>query len=126
MDYDDAVEVVLEDAASIIPRGGKLDVVTRVRRDFAKQGYCDHSLVEKIEKALRERLSRWSRDEKRGIWESLAFITSRDDSADRFEDYPDDSIDMFLEGELMALITERLSPSGPKRRRDVDAIYNEE
>ena len=115
MDFDDAIDLVLEDAARVVPRGSKLDVVSRVQRDFAKQGYCDDSLRQKIEEALKTRLAQWSLDEKRGIWESVLTVSDEDHADERFDDYPEDSIDMFLEGELMYLITERLAP--PRKRK---------
>jgi hypothetical protein len=125
MDYEEAIACVLDDASRIKLRGSRLDVVTRVRRDFAKQDYCDYQLVAKIEEALRRKLMQWSETQKRDICKSLPLSADSPTSED-FDDYTEGSIDMHLEGELMYLITERLSPPEPKKRRDEDEFYDED
>ena len=93
--------------------GARVDVVTQVERDFSKQGHCDHHLIAVIEEALRKRLHAMVPEDKRGIWVSLGASGAINDTDD-FDDYPEGSIDMTLEGELMYLITDRLSP--PNKR----------
>ena len=114
MDYGEAIDCVLEDASSIVLPGSRLDVVTRVQRDFAKQGHCDGQLVARIEDALRTRLSRWSESEKRDICKSLPPSTEDSPTSEDFDFYTEDSIDVHLEGELMYLIIEHLSPPNRK------------
>ncbi len=51
----------------------------------------------------------WTVKQKRGIW-----LTTERAAGDDFDSYDQDSMDMDLEGELMQLLIEELSP--PQRR----------
>ena len=72
-----------------------------------------------IEKAIEARLEKWSLEEKRGIWEGLVESGAIIDPEADFDDYPEDSIDMTLEPELLFRITEILSP---RTRKTSDSI----
>ncbi len=126
MDYEAAIAQVLEDAGRVVLPGESVDVVTLVERDFARQGYCDHQLVAVIEEALRQRLAQWSVGDKRAIWVTLVASGAINDSEESIDDYPAGSIDLTIEGELMYLITERLSPPNERKRREPDDEDEEE
>ena len=127
MDFDEAIAQVIDDAGRVVLPGKRIDVVTRVERDFARKGYCDHELIEVIEEVLRRRLAGWSRADKRGIWKSLATFGAIDETDSGFDDHTEDSVDMTLEGELMYLIIEQLSPpDNRRRRRDEDDAGEED
>jgi hypothetical protein len=120
MNYDDVIADVLDDAAKIIPPGKRIDIVTRIRRDFAKLGHCDVTLITKIEELIRMRLDKCSVEEKQSIWESLKAGGATIGEDDHFEDYDEGCADMTLEAELLSFITEELSPLSKKRARDID------
>jgi hypothetical protein len=117
MDYNDAVAEVLDKAARIKLPGHRLDIVTIVRREFGKHGYCDSKFIDPIEEAVRECIQRWSVIQKRQIWESTETGLQSDVRADA---YTVDSIDMDLEGELMFHVMEYLSPDSGHGPTDPD------
>jgi hypothetical protein len=123
MDHEDAAARVIKDAARVVLPGAKVNVVAQVTHDFARQGHCDGRLVAVIEKAIEARLKQWSLEDKRGIWEGLRESGAIIDPDVEFGDYPEDSIDMTLEPELLHLITEMLSPP---RSRTVDSIGDDD
>ena len=117
MDYNQAIDEILELASRIKPPGRRLDVVTIVEREFAKQGYCNFKFIELIEQVLRQRIQQWSRQQKREIWQSTEIgLQHRDD----FECYTPDSIDMDLESELLHYLGERLSPATGEKDTERD------
>lgn len=119
MDYCDAIGEILVKAGTIKLPGQRLDVVTVARRGFAKCGYCDTKFIDPIEGTLRKCLRSWTLEQKREIWLSTETGAENDCAV---EDYEESSIDMDLEGELMAHIIEELSP----RTRRNDAEGNDE
>jgi hypothetical protein len=106
MDYCDAINEVLDRASNIRLPGDDLDVVSIARREFAGRGCCDARLVAPIEQTLRECILRWSTTQKREIWETTE--TGAEDRA-AFEAPTPESIDMYLEDELMFHLIEGLS-----------------
>jgi hypothetical protein len=107
MDYCDAISEILDKAGTIKLPQHRLDVVTVARREFAKRGYCNTKFIDPIEGTLRNCLRSWTLERKREIWLSTETGAGSDCAV---EDYEESSIDMDLEGELMAHIIEELSP----------------
>ena len=66
MDHEDAATQVIEDASRVVLPDAKANVVARVKRDFARQGHCDASLIAVIEKAIQARLAQWSLEDVTG------------------------------------------------------------
>lgn len=62
-------------------------------------------------------MKKWTFAQKREIWLSTETGFSNQDA---LEDYPEDSIDMDLEGELRSLIIEELSPSRKRSEAERD------
>lgn len=116
MYYFDAVAEILDKASDIKPTGRRIDVVTLARREFAKRGCCDSSLIDPIERILRERLQSWSLEQKRAIWETTETGAA---SAEDFDAYDPYTIDMQLEGELMHHLIEDLA--GADRADDCES-----
>jgi len=114
MDCYEAVDKILEKMSRIRLPHCRTDVVAAARREFAKRGSCDAKLIDPIERTMKECLKRWTVKQKRAIWES-----TETGAGDDFDAYELSSIDMDLEGELMYLIIEELSPPG--RREDPDS-----
>jgi len=114
MDCYDAVNEILEEASGIKLPGHRINVVSAARREFAKHGFCDSKLVDPIEKTMKECLKRWTAEEKWKIWTSTESGAGDTD----FDPCEPGSLDMDLEGELMYLLIEELSP--PHRRKDYD------
>jgi hypothetical protein len=114
MDCYDAVDEILEKASRIRLSGHRLNVVSAARREFAKRGCCDAKWIDPIEKTMKECLKRWTVKEKWAIW------TSTENGAGHtvFDACDPGSLDMDLEGELMCLLIEDLSP--PHRRDNSD------
>jgi hypothetical protein len=77
--------------------------------------YCNTKFIDPIEDTLRKCLQGWTLEQKREIWLSTETGAESDWAV---EDYEESSIDMDLEGELMALIIEELSPR--KNRSDTE------
>jgi hypothetical protein len=123
MDHEDAAAWVIEDAARVVLPGAKTNVVAQARHDFARHGHCDGRLIAVIEKAIEARLAQWSLEDKRGIWEGLRDSGAFIDPEVEFDDYPEDSIDLTLEPELLHLITGMLSPTNS---RTVDSVGRDE
>jgi len=109
MDVYDATEEVLARASGLKVPGHRANVVTIVRREFAKRGTCSIQLVAPIEETLQICLREWTHAEKQAIWRST------ESGIDDDSEWEPGSLDMILEGELMAAIIEELSP--PARRR---------
>jgi hypothetical protein len=109
VDCYDAVNEILDKASQTRLPGCRFRVVAAARREFAKRRCCDAKLIDPIEKTLEECLKRWTAGQKRSIWESTETGAGEDSDS-----YDPDGIDMALEGELMHLIIEELSP--PRRR----------
>jgi len=107
VDYLDAIDEVLEKAAMIKLPHHRLDVVTVARREFAKHGSCDAKLITPIERTLMDCLRAWTLEQKREIWLSTETGAQSDWAVEAYEE---SSIDMDLEGELLAQIIEELSP----------------
>ncbi|MBI4331584.1 MAG: hypothetical protein HY673_09920 [Chloroflexi bacterium] len=112
MDYLDAVEEVLEKASKTRLPGYSTDVVSAVRRQFARRWRCDYKLIIPIERALKDCLSLWTKDRKREIWESTETGFESDVDCD---DIHESGIDMDLEGELMYHIHGRAGAARPGR-----------
>jgi hypothetical protein len=123
MDYLDAIDEVLEEAATIKLPGHRLDVVTIARREFRKRGTCDSKYIDPMEQTIQECIRRWSVAQKREIWESTETGMQSDVG---FDAYTPDSIDMDLEGELMYHLIERLSPArkGNVPERDAHDLFD--
>jgi len=114
MDCCDAVDEILEKASRIRLSGHGLNVVSVVRREFARRGCCDAKWIDPIEQAMRDCLKRWTAKQKWAIWTSTESGAADTD----FDACDPGSLDMDLEGELMYLLIEELSP--PHRRDDSD------
>jgi hypothetical protein len=112
MDYLDAIDKVLDKAATVKLRGYRVDVVTAARREFTRRGCCNSKLIDPIERILKECLQYWSPDQKRDIW--LSTETGAECHRD-FDTYDLGDIDMALEGELMYYLIEDLAPAGSSR-----------
>ena len=110
MEYWEAVDEVLEKAATIKLQGHRIDVVTMARREFARRGCCEHKFIDPIEEILRSCLEEWSTEKKRKIWQSTETGMQSDVP---FEEIAIESIDMELEGELMYHLIDELSPYDP-------------
>jgi len=111
MNHEDAAAQVLQDAAHIMLPGTQFRVIAQIRREFAINGWCDGRLLAMLEEVIRRRLTRWSLEDKRGIWDGLIESGAMLHPGDQFENYPEDSVDMILEPELLVLVTEMLSLS---------------
>jgi hypothetical protein len=114
MDCYDAVNEIFEEASGIKLPGHRINVVAAARRAFAKRGCCDAKFIDPIEKTMKECLKRWTVKQKWAIWTS----TESGAGDTGFDDCDPGSLDLDLEGELMYLIIEELSP--PHRRYDSD------
>ena len=115
MDYCDAINEILDKAGTIKLPQNRLDVVAVARREFAKRGCCDAKFIDPIEGTLRKCLQGWTLEQKREIWLTTETGAESDGAVG---DYEESSIDMDLEGELMAHIIEELSPR--KKRHDTE------
>lgn len=107
MDYDDAVHEVLERAARIKPPGSRVNSVVAARREFARNGSCEHGIFGPIEDTLKRCLSEWTPEQKREIWLST--------ESGMQDDPNDEPMEYFLECELLQRLMEELSE--PRRQR---------
>ena len=119
MDYSEIVADVLNEAAKSVPSGKRTNIVTLIRRDFEKLGYCDHALIATIEELIRKRLGKCTLEEKHSVWESLKAAGATIGETDHFEDYEEGCAEMTLETELLCFITDELSPR-ERRKGDLE------
>jgi hypothetical protein len=115
MDYCDAISEILNKGGTIKLPPHRLDVVTVARREFEKRGCCSTRFIDPIEETLRNCLGSWTLEQKREIWLSTETGAESDCAV---EDCEESSIDMDLEGELMAHIIEELSPRNNRNDSD--------
>jgi hypothetical protein len=117
VDYFEAIDEVIERAACIKLPGYRTDIVTIARREFKKRGACDSKFIDPIEEIVRECIREWSPEQKRTIWGSMEIGLQ---SQEGFGADTADSIDMFLEGELMYHLIEHLAPRPQRNEIGID------
>jgi len=105
MNQADAIKEILEIASRIKLPGQSLDVVTLARCEYIKNGGCNTELSAQIEHTIKECVQGWTREQKKGIWETsikgLCFYEETDEWVDRI-----------LETELLYHIVDSFCPEG--------------
>lgn len=108
MNQADAIKEILEKASRIKLPGQKVDVVTRARCEFRKNGGCHTEISDQIEHTIKTCVQGWTREQKQGIWE-----TSVEGLC--FHEQTEEWIDRVLETELLYRIVDSFCPEEEKQ-----------